>query len=288
MSKKRIFLADEWLIVGMMLFGLPAASQVAPPDQAVSGYSVTAAVPYSQTKGTPLVADLYIPAGEGPFPAVVFIHGGGWRSGDRTQLRKQAAFLAQRGIFGMAIEYRLAPANPFPAALDDSKQAVAWLREHAAEYHIKSSAIAAVGSSAGGNLAALLGTESTVGSKNEWHVEAVVILNGIFDLSTMPSGTMVPDFLGGSCSEKPQLCRDASPLTHVKNKLPPFLVMHGNADLTAPYSQATTFRDKMEVAHNHVEFYTAEGGLHTFWAKPEWTELSLEKLAKFLQQSLTQ
>ena len=90
---------------------------------------------------------------------MVYIHGGGWSGGERTQLRRQAAYLAARGIAGMAIDYRLSGQANYPAALEDCLDAVRWLRANAGKYGVDPARVAAAGSSAGGHLAALLGRD---------------------------------------------------------------------------------------------------------------------------------
>jgi acetyl esterase len=243
-------------------------------------YTILPAVPYITRTVGPLVADIYIPKGTGPFPGVVFIHGGGWHSGDRTQLRRQAIYMAEHGMVGMAIEYRLAPAHPWPAAIDDSRAAVVWLRQNAAAYHVNPNRIGAVGSSAGGHLVALLGVTG------DPKLEAVVVLNGVLDFNAQPPSDSITDLFGHSCAEAPQVCAAASPTNLIRSGAPPFLVMHGDADQSAPYPQAVAFVKKLKGAGGHVEFFTAPAGPHTFWSKPQWAEKSDQLMNDFLQRQL--
>ncbi len=266
-----------------------AQTQVATPQaSAASSYQLVEAVPYRIVDGQTLVCDLYLPKGAGPFPAVLLIHGGGWGAGNRTQLRRQAAYLADRGYFGMAIDYRLAPANPFPAAFDDAQAALVWLKAHAVQYHVDPSRTAAIGSSAGGHLSAMLGVESGRNSSTGQApgIQAVVAFNGIFDLNAMPPSQMVANFIGNACSDAPQRCKDASPLTFVRPGLPPFLILHGTADQTAPYAQATAFVAALQAAHDPVKLFTAPGAPHTFWSQPKWTEPSFEAMYAFLADTI--
>jgi acetyl esterase/lipase len=250
-------------------------------------FTVRSAVPFAKPEGIELQADLYLPKGIGPFPAILFIHGGGWSSGDRTQLRRQAQLMAAQGMVGMAIDYRLAPANPFPAAVDDARQAVVWLRQHAAEYNVDPARIGAVGSSAGGYLAAMLGVDPGPGTGLGSSVRAVVALNGIFDLSTMPPSKMITEFLTKPCADVATICADASPVSHVKGGEPPILVMHGTADQTAPYNQATNFVDKLRAAgESGARLFSIQGAPHTFWSKPQWAALSDYTMAAFLHRYL--
>ncbi len=228
-----------------------------------------------------LKADLYLPAGPSPFPVAVYLHGGGWTSGDRKQLRRQAAHMAELGVAGFAIDYRLAPENKYPAAFEDAKAAIAWVREHAAEYHFDAKRIAAVGSSAGGHLAALLGTSGD----GAFHVDAVALFNPVLDLTETRAGESGNiKFLGGTCAEKAAACKEASPLLQVRSGLPPFLIMHGTADENVPYHQATKMVAALQAAGDPVELFTADGGAHTFWSTEKWYKPSEMALEKFLMK----
>ena len=132
-------------------------------EELPEGFEKRANLVYARAGGWDLHLDLFLPqaaAGKGPFPALVYIHGGGWRSGSKDRFHPQAAYLAKRGLIGASIEYRLSGEAKFPAALKDVKAAVHWLRANARHYSISPGQIAAVGNSAGGHLAALLGTTS--------------------------------------------------------------------------------------------------------------------------------
>ena len=177
-----------------------------------------------------LLADVYLPGGGQLHPAVVYLHGGAWKSGNRTQLQKVAAALAEAGYVGVAIDYDLtATGDRFPTALHEAEHAIAWLREHAAEYHVDPDRIAVAGSSAGGELAALLGLAKD--RPKAARVQAVVVFNGVLDLSYAgpDAEVMVEPYLDGSCAEKAELCREASPVEQVRTGAPPFFVGHGTA-----------------------------------------------------------
>ncbi len=279
-----ILFAGPYSSVGQEPRLAPALPQA---SSTTASYTLLHDIPYAHPGGAELVADIYLPSGPGPFPAILFIHGGGWISGNRTQLHRQAAHMAEQGMVGMAIEYRLAPDHPFPAALDDSREALLWLRRNAATYKIDPTRIGAVGSSAGGNLVALLGVESASQPTSGTSVQAVVALNGIYDLEAMPASKMISSLLGNPCAQALDLCREASPIDHILPGAPPFLVMHGDADQTAPYSQAKAFADKLIAAHDPTEFVTVPGAPHTFWSKPQWALMSDQRMSAFLIQNLT-
>ncbi len=133
---------------------LPARGEVAfdlVPDQV-----------YAERDSGPLKADLYVPQGEGPFPAMIIIHGGAWATGTKEQLAGVAKALARLGYTSAAISYRLAPQHQFPAQIYDCQAAVRWLRANAAKYKIDPDRIGGYGYSAGGELVALLGRSTTM------------------------------------------------------------------------------------------------------------------------------
>jgi acetyl esterase/lipase len=285
----RILIATACPLFCVSMFATAQSTSTDKPKESLpsnnSKYSVIPEVTYASPDGIALVADIYEPKGKGPFPGIVFIHGGGWRGGTRMQLLRQAEYMAERGMVGMAIEYRLAPAHPFPAALEDSKAAVVWLREHAKDYNVDKSKIAAVGSSAGGHLSAMLGVESASGHDGKADVQAVVAFNGIFDFEAMQPSTMVSDFLSKPCEENLKVCKEASPIDHVQPSEPPFLILHGTADKTAPFSQAQAFVAKLKADDNVAEMFVADGAPHTFWAQPKWLDPSFAAMDSFLEKS---
>jgi acetyl esterase len=232
---------------------------------------------WSSPNGQDQKADLYLPKGDGPFPVAIYLHGGGWTGGDRKQFRRQAVHMAELGIAGFSIDYRLAPANLYPAAWEDTQAAVKWVRDNAAKYHFDTKRIAAVGGSAGGNLAALLGTSGS----GPTHVDAVVAFNPALDLSDT-GGQVKPTitkYLGGTCDQMPVECKEASPLQLVHPNMPPFLILHGTADPSVPFAEATRMVAALKAAGNQVELFTAEGGVHSFFSSPPWyapTEKALE------------
>ncbi len=128
-----------------------------PSDELPSGVRAQENVVYARAGATALALDLYRPDGDGPFPAILIVHGGGWESGDRQMERPLAKRLAALGYVTAPADYRLGEAGRFPTALHDLKSAVRWLREQAREQRIDPDRIAAVGASSGGQLVALLG-----------------------------------------------------------------------------------------------------------------------------------
>jgi acetyl esterase/lipase len=136
-----------------------------------------------------------------------------------------------------------------------------------------------MGSSAGGHLASLLGTSG----KGPSRVDAVVAFNPVLDLTDATrSDTSVVRFIGGPCAEHADVCKEASPLHQVHAGTPPFLILHGTEDENVPYHQATEMVKALKAAGDPVEFFSAEGGKHTFWSTEKWYSPTEKAMETFL------
>ncbi|MFC6644429.1 alpha/beta hydrolase fold domain-containing protein [Granulicella cerasi] len=251
------------------------------------------AVVYAQGVHGPLLADAYVPNGKGPFPGVLFIHGGGWKTGDRNQMNKLIRDTTNAGFSSFTIEYDMDPVL-FPHSLNESLAALEYFRSHAKEFKLDPTRIAVAGSSAGGELAALVAlspqpraVDGQPAGAPIAPVQAAVILNGVLDLRALGDKSgMVTEYLGGHCTEKPEACKDASPVEHVHAGAPPFYVGHGTADQTVPYSQAEAFTAALYAAKVPVQFYGAQNGPHTYWMRPEFYAGNTTSILQFLQTAL--
>lgn len=227
-----------------------------------------------------LLADVYVPAGKGPFPAVLVIHGGGWENGDREQVKSIAERVAERGYVVMNVTYRLAPAYRFPAPVYDLQQAVRWLHVHAADYKVDGRHIGAFGYSAGAHLAAMLGTISTGDPLDkpyggeETRVQAVVAGGTPTDLRKFPGGTLVPQFLNTTLQEKPELYALASPVTHITKDTPPFFLYHGGMDMLVPVDHAVDMKAALDAAGVPAELYILRGREHVTAFLTDWGAVS--------------
>jgi acetyl esterase/lipase len=227
---------------------------------------------YGKGGDADLKLDLAIPKnGDGPFPVVVCIHGGGWTHGDRGDLRTTIETLARRGYVAVSVDYRLAPKDRFPAAIEDCKAAVRWLRANAWQYRINPDRIGAVGFSSGGHLACLLGVsrkadglEGTGGNPDQLSaVQAVVSFFGATDLTQEGFGKDVEKenlapFLGGTLAEKRDVYVKASPVTYAGKQAPPFLFFHGTNDHIVPIKQSELLAEKLKAMGVSAELVALE------------------------------
>jgi acetyl esterase/lipase len=213
---------------------------------------------YSRVGRTELRLDIAYPVeGTGPFPAVVVLYGGAWRTGNKWGNRSTLAQFARRGYVAISPQYRHCPRDIFPAQVHDVKAAVRWLRAHAAEYRVDVDHVGAMGFSAGGHLSMMLGVtgpddglEGDVppGSPSS-KVQAVVNFFGPSDLTATDvpdiSVGLVRDFLGAWNTARPDLAARASPLTYLSKDDAPILIFHGTKDQLVPPSQATKLAEAM-------------------------------------------
>ncbi|MCC6398647.1 MAG: pectate lyase [Bacteroidetes bacterium] len=252
-----------------------------------------------------LALDVCVPAdvSRGPFPAVMLIHGGGWRSGDKSQELPMAEALAERGFVAVTVEYRLSPEALYPAGVHDLKTALRWMRAHAAEYNMRSDRIAVMGGSAGGTLAAILGTtagmESFDGtgaySSQTTEVQAVIDMDGILDFTDPAESGKDTDpakpsagsaWFGGPFREKPGVWKEASPVQWVSANSPPFLVV--NSSLPRFRAGRDSVISRLERFGIPAEVYEFPDAPHPFWLLHPWVDTVREKVVEFLHAHLRQ
>ena len=240
-----------------------------------------------------LKLDLYLPAGaKSPCPVAIWMHGGGWVMGNKNDW-VNPLFLASRGFAVASIEYRLSFEARFPAQLEDCKAAVQYLRANSSAYHFDPNRIAAIGESAGGNLASLLGTTGSAnGSPGSDQVQAVIDLFGPADLTAFPDEEPKPNtapfyarkLLGGMPRERPDLARAASPIYQIHPDTPPFLILHGEGDPVVPLAQSQMFLAALQKAGVPSELITVPVSYH---AGPAfWTAPMQDKMVSFLDKAM--
>jgi len=207
-------------------------------------------VQYGTGGGEPLTLHLAkLKNAAGRLPVIAYIHGGGWRAGNKDGHKLDAIEAAKRGYLSVSIGYRFAPAHLFPSQIEDVKCAIRWLRANADELGIDPERIGAIGYSAGAHLSMMLGTmdssdgfEGSGGSPDQSSkVQAVVAYFGPTNFeATYPAITVpiVEGFLGGSREQKPDAYKQASPVTYVNAGDAPTLIYQGTKDILVPYEQA--------------------------------------------------
>lgn len=241
------------------------------PDRVLTlahGVSVSADVTYSTIPGyRPLILDLYRPVERSTaLPLVIYVHGGGWMNGHTRQSGAFSDFtavladLSARGYVVASLEYRLSKEAPFPAAIDDVRTAIRFLKGNAARYGIDPRRVAIWGGSAGGQLAALAALDCgrEPGGEDKSHaeqtdcVQAAVGWYGVYDFSTMPQSAIPRAENAYLDCEKSACPADrvaaASPAAHVDAKDPPMLLIHGAQDKVVPASQSRELAAKLEAA----------------------------------------
>lgn len=203
--------------------------------------------------------DVYVPKGDGPFPLVVWVHGGGWEGGSKDGGNPTLALLGQ-GYAVASVNYRLSQHAVFPAQIHDVKAAVRFLRANAKKYKFDPDRVGAVGASAGGHLVALLGTsgdvpdlDGDVGTKGvSSKVSCVLDFFGPTDLAKLSPGAAtnnpITRLLGGTTGEKADLAAKANPITFASKGDAPTLIVHGDKDTLVPLSQSELLNEALKKA----------------------------------------
>ncbi len=248
-----------------------------PAGASVRSVVVREGVAWRTISGQTLLLDLYLPDDDATSrPAVLLVHGGGWRGGDRSDLALEAGAIAQRGGVAISIDYRLVPEHPYPAAVDDVIAALRWLRDDAQvrRYGIDTARIAVGGVSAGGQLAAMAG----VLGRGAQRVAAVVTWSGIFDFGALD--TLDRAVLGCAPARCPALAEVASPITHVGPGDAPMLLVTARHDQITPVAQAREMAAALRRAGVDYDLVTIPGRGHATQLAPEAGPPSLEFLAR--------
>lgn len=244
--------------------------------------------------------DLYVPGNvRGPFPLVCFIHGGGWRNGNKST--STAIPLITQGYAVAGIGYRLTDAAQFPAQIEDCKAAIRWLRANASQYGIDPTRIGVWGPSAGGHLSALLGTsgdvrelEGNLGNPGvssrvqavcDFYGPADFLLGDVGGPAENPNGP-VALLLGGPAPQRQEVARMASPVTFISRDDPPFLIFQGDRDRTVPLEQSQALAARLKQAGVDVELVVFPGAEH---GGPDFqTAETIAKIIQFFDRTLKQ
>lgn len=265
------------------------------------GVNVKMNLVYTSYGDRRLHLDLFSPAKKSkkPYPTVILIHGGGWRSGDRSMEVPMAQFLASHGYVTATVEYRLSMEALYPAAVYDLKSAVRWLRANSSKFNLDSKKIAVYGCSSGGQLAALLGTTNGIKKfegnggnlKFSSDVQAVIDIDGVLNMvdpnesakdanPDKPSAAKL--WFGASYKEKPELWKEASAINYVNEKTAPMLFV--NSSLPRYHAGRDTVIQKLTQLNIYSEVHTIENTPHPFWLFHPWFDETSNYILKFLDK----
>ena len=244
-------------------------------------------IPYADNENPRQQLDLYLPkkrTSDKPLPVIVFVHGGGWKGGDRKSgMRNLAPYVASGDYAGASVGYRLTNEAQWPAQIHECKAAIRWIRGHAKELNLDADHIAVWGSSAGGHLASIIGTsgdvpalEGRLGKHTDQssRVQGVVNYYGPENFLTMVDQPSTIDrttqdypealLIGGRVQDVADAAKSASPVTYISKDDPPFLTAHGTKDPLVPFAQATELQTKLKAAGVSSVLITMKDGGHGF------------------------
>ncbi len=239
--------------------------------------------------------------GNGPFPLVVLIHGGGWSTGNRKQMRQYMLNFAKTGYAAACVEYRLSSEAKYPAQINDSTQAINYLIDRASEYKINTNKIALYGVSAGGQIALILsGVQNDIESKSlplaRLHAPicATASFGGPTDLSKkfppLLQGLVNRLFSKNHRINKQAITLDrlfASPTTFIDAQDPPMLLVHGTKDEIVPFTQAKELIEVCREKNANANLISIKNGDHSGGGNPNEWATSMASILKFLREHLT-
>jgi len=247
---------------------------------------------YKKTEDRTLYLDAYINKGENN-PAVILIHGGGWKSGDKSLMKPLAQYIASNGFSCFAVSYRLSGEALYPNGIYDIKQAIKFIKNNAKEFHVDSSKVAILGCSSGAQMASLVGAtnnnpkfEEAINTKVSSSVKAIINIDGIlaFKHPESEEKEVASLWLGGTYDEKPEIWEEASALSHVDQNTPPILFINSQ------YNRFHAGRDDMIEILNTYQIYsqveTFPESPHSFWLFHPWFNETVNYITTFLNKTL--
>jgi acetyl esterase/lipase len=208
-----------------------------------------------QTYAPGLRCDLFVPKGQGPFPVVLMVHGGGWYKGEPADMDDLARRFAEEGYAVVNAGYRFAPAHVFPAQLGDLTSALIWIRDQAGARRWDARRLSLFGYSAGAHLALMLAyapalgaSEARVAPVSLPRVRAVVAGGAPTDLGRLSDSRLVRDFMGFAIEKNPEAYRRASPLHWAGQSSVPTFLFHGTHDWVVDVKHSRDLKKKLEEA----------------------------------------
>ncbi len=280
--------------------------QIAEPEKPVNVVAyenvVYKTIDNSSIKNRSLKMNIYRPDDKKKYPALILIHGGGWSSGTYSMEVPMAMQVASKGYVTIPVEYRLSPEAIYPAAVYDIKSAIKWVRKNAAKYNIDADHIAVSGTSAGGQLANLMGATNGLKKYEDPNdkmnvssdVQAVIDIDGISDFTSEESTTRANQskgksnppadvkWLGGTYEEQKQTWIDASPIFHVSDKSAPVCFINSSID-RFHYGRDEMIA-KLDSLHLYSEVHTFPDTPHPYWLFRPWFTSTVNYMASFLDK----
>jgi len=297
MKKINLNILVSALAVGLLL-GMAACykgqKKFPPADRSI--YDVKYATGYPGEEY--LVLDIHMPDAARDLPVLVYIHGGGWTEGDKSQMDVWAKRMSRHGYVVFNVNYRLAPQYPFPAAVNDCLGAIAWIKEHASEYGGNANRLGVTGGSAGGHLTAMVATATDsafwkpTGHENVYLMGAVKVQVPFFGVYDFHENDAIhwlgihKKFLGGDEKDAPEIYKLASPITYARKDVPPTLLICGKLDPL--YHQSNLYYQALKDAGAPVEYETYTFQTHGFdsyfWLKA--SQDAFDKMMRFFNRHL--
>lgn len=247
---------------------------------------------YQQNLDRELHFDAFFNKKQKKNPAVIMIHGGGWRSGNKSQMHDMAKEIASKGYSCFAIEYKLSLEAKYPEGVIDVKNAIKFIKDNAKKFNVDPAKVAVLGCSSGGQMAALIGTTNDVSdfedksfkSKSSSKVQAIIDIDGVlaFKHPESSEGDMASFWLGGNYDQKPENWKNASALNHTNKGSPPILFINSSFD------RFHAGRDDMITILNQYKIYnevkTIPNSPHSFWFFEPWFTETVVYTTQFLDK----
>lgn len=255
-------------------------------------------IEYKNINGKSLQLDIYKPRNiDKPAPLLVFIHGGGWKGGQRSDYLVYLVAFAKKGYITATVSYRLLKDGPYPACAEDITDAVNWFFSNSEKYGYDPDRIALIGGSAGAHLALLgaygwenpaIKTDSVIVTNRNHHIKAVVDIYGPVDLTTeyARSHSLVTSFLNRTYADAPGLFLEASPIHYLDRNDPPTMILHGTSDDLVPISQSDLLNEKLDSLGIPCVYYRLPLWPHTMDIVQRVNDFSQTKMNDFFEKYL--
>jgi acetyl esterase/lipase len=245
---------------------------------------------YLSVAGRDEFLDVYQNPSSDPRPVVVYFHGGAWWKGNRPETYGSFRSFLAMGFSVVSVDYRLTGVATAPAAVQDTRCALSWVKKNAKKYNFDPSRVVAYGTSAGGHLALMAGMAPSLWDvdlpecKDQPNVAAILDFYGIADIAVLLQGAKLTNSAGrwiGDGPNRVELAKQMSPMTYVHKGNPPVFLVHGDADPVVPYEQAVRLQKALDEAGVPNKFFTVPGGHHGQFDEAQKQEI-MKSIREFL------